>query len=104
MPTLDCALDADARAAHAAFQRTLYGAAGAAGSAQLAALGKAACSTHATALRDPASRSAWETFAAAVAAFLDELDAHVGLALDDAAIRARHDLRDILYENSDLVG
>jgi hypothetical protein len=38
-----------------------------------------------------------------VSAYLDELDASIGIAIDPACGMSRHELRDIVYENDDLL-
>jgi hypothetical protein len=96
-------LPAEERAVHAAFTNTLYDAAGNACSPKLFDLGQGAGKAYAAALGEPGSRAAWTAFVQAVFAFLDELDAGIGVAVDLAAAKSRHDLRDIIYENADLL-
>jgi hypothetical protein len=103
LPTETFALSIDERDTVASFTRTLRGAAGPACSLVLFELGQNAGNAYAAALREPGSRAAWTAFVQAVFAFLDELDAGVGIALDLAAAKSRHDLRDIIYENADLL-
>jgi hypothetical protein len=97
-------LPAEERAVHATFTSTLYGAAGPTCSPALYALGQSAGKAYAAVLCEPGSRAAWTAFVQAVFAFLDELDAGVGVAVELAAAKSRHDLRDIIYENADLLG
>ncbi|MBV8299335.1 MAG: hypothetical protein JO083_07315 [Candidatus Eremiobacteraeota bacterium] len=101
--TATTTLKVEERAVHAAFTSTLYGAAGTACSPTLETLGRSAGKAYAAVLCEPESRAAWTMFVQSVFAFLDELDAGVGIALDHAAARSRHELRDIIYENADLL-
>jgi hypothetical protein len=96
-------LNAEARQAYEAFNRTLHGAAGNEISRELVALSKKAVAAYAAALCEPVSRAAWTAFIQAVSDVLDELDAGIGIAVGHAASMSRHELRDIVSENDDLI-
>ncbi|HEV3087812.1 MAG TPA: hypothetical protein VGX96_11355 [Candidatus Elarobacter sp.] len=103
IPIETTTLSGDHRDMVASLTQTLRASAGPACSPTLWELGQGAGRAYAAALGEPGSRAAWTAFVQAVFAFLDELDAGVGVALDLDAARSRHDLRDIVYENSDLL-
>jgi hypothetical protein len=101
-PTED-PLDTDAREAYDRFERTLRCAAGHQASPKLSALSENAGRAYASALFARTSEARWTVFVQAVSAYLDELDAGIGIAIDPACGMSRHELRDIVYENDDLL-
>jgi hypothetical protein len=96
-------LDTDARASYETFERTLRCAAGRQGSLKLSALIEGAGRAYASALSKPSSEARWRTFVQAVSAYLNELDAGIGIAIDRTCGRSRRELRDIVFENDDLL-
>jgi hypothetical protein len=96
-------LDADARASYETFERTLRCAAGRQGSPKISALIENAGRTYASALCKPSSEARWAAFVRAVSAYLNELEAGIGIAVDRACGKSRRELRDIVYENDDLL-
>jgi hypothetical protein len=96
-------VDDDAREAYEAFGRTLRCAAGHQASLKLSALIEKARRAYASALSKPTSGAHWATFVQAVSAYLDELEAGIGTAIDRACGMSRHELRDIVYENDDVL-
>jgi hypothetical protein len=96
-------LDADARASYETFEHTLRCAAGREGSLKLTALIENAGRAYASALSKPSSEARWAAFVWAVSAYLNELEAGIGIAVDRSCGRSRRELRDIVYENDDLL-
>jgi hypothetical protein len=96
-------LDTDAREAYDRFKRTLCGSVGHQASPKLSALSENARKAYASALSARTSEGRWRVFVQAVSAYLDELEAGIGIAIDRACAMSRHELRDIVYENDDLL-
>lgn len=94
--------EADALLAHGAFRETVRIAAGGAAHHSVVNCGEAATAAYAEALCATGVRSVWTRFASAVLLYLDALAVAPISAENDAAARARRELRAIVEENADL--